>query len=246
MPAPVPSTVESQGRISAPPAFGDRGDAGNGSGSGADQSVAEPDREDVRRWLARELHDGVAGTLAALLIDMEHLKRRDGEPVSFRIELESFQESTRQVLSDLRRLVYDLRGEPPQIAGFAEALLTMLQEFEARTGIRARLVGADSWPSGVAARAAHNLLRIVEEALHNVRNHSAARSVDVYLACAGSLATLTVRDDGVGHEVVADRGGLGLQGMRERAALVGGDLNVRSAPGNGTTVQAVFPLARLI
>lgn len=221
-------------------------DPGDSGGTEGDLVVPHTDREDVRRWLARELHEGVASTLSSMLAEMEQVKRRDAQQPSFRNELETFQESTRQVLSDLRRLVYDLRGEPPQILGFAESLLAMLQRFEARTGIQARLVGADSWPSRLASRAAHDLLRIVEEALHNVRNHSAARSVEVCLACVSGIATLTVKDDGVGHEIAGEVGGLGLQGMQERAALIGGNLMVRSAPGRGTTVQAIFPLARLI
>lgn len=163
-----------------------------------------------------------------------------------RSELEAFQQSTRQVLDDLRRLLYELRGEPSEMAGFVDSLGVMLARFEKRTGIRTHLRRDDAWPARLAARTAHNLQRIVEEALRNVVYHSAARSVAVELRLRGTNALLAVVDDGVGHDVINDLGGMGVLGMRERAMLVGGDLRIRSAPGKGTKIQATFPLARLV
>jgi signal transduction histidine kinase len=206
----------------------------------------EEDEPEVRRWLARELHDSVASTLTTMLIEMEQLKRRQDEKDGVRAELETFQESTRQVLNDLRRLLHNLRGEPSHVATFIEALRAMLEGFETRTGIRVHFDGDASWPSRLASRAAQNLLGIVDEALRNIRNHSAARTVDVTLSSSGALAILTITDDGVGHEAIDDRGGHGVVGMKERALLVGGNLQILSVPGQGTTVQAIFPLARLV
>jgi two-component system sensor histidine kinase UhpB len=205
-----------------------------------------PDEEpEIRRWLARELHDNVASRLTEMLIDMEQVKRHEDRG-SMRSELEAFQQSTRQVLDDLRRLLYELRGEPAEMAGFVDSLGVMLARFEQRTGIRTHLLRDEAWPACLAARAAHNLQRIVEEALRNVVHHSAARSVAVELRLRGQNALLAVVDDGVGHDVIDDRGAMGLRGMRERALLVGGDLRIRTAPGKGTKIQATFPLARLV
>lgn len=205
-----------------------------------------PDEEpEIRRWLARELHDNVASRLTEMLIDMEQVKRHE-ERNSMRSELEAFQQSTRQVLDDLRRLLYELRGEPTEMSGFVDSLAVVLARFEQRTGIRTHLRHDEAWPARLAARAAHNLQRIVEEALRNVVYHSAARSVAVELRMRGANALLAVVDDGVGHDVTDDRGGMGVLGMRERAVLVGGDLRIRSAPGKGTKIQATFPLARLV
>jgi two-component system sensor histidine kinase UhpB len=211
------------------------------------RSTDSPDEDEpeIRRWLARELHDSVAGTLTTMLIEMEQLKRRQDERFGLRAELETFQDSTRQVLNDLRRVLHDLRGEPSQMAGFVEALRSSLERFEARSGIRVRLGGGESWPSRLAARAAHDLLQIVEEALRNIRNHSSARTVDVQLSSSGALAILSITDDGVGHDPIDGRGSHGMVGMKERAMLVGGRLQIQSVPGQGTTVRAIFPLARL-
>lgn len=206
-----------------------------------------PFEVEIKQWLARELHDTVSATLTSMLIQMEQLKRREDDQVGVRAELEAFQDSTRQVLSNLRRLLYELREEPPLTTDFAESLRGMLERFEKRTGIATRLACSDGWPSQVGSRAGHNLLRIVEEALHNVRSHSGAHSVEVSLDCAGDIAIATISDDGVGLEKVADEGGgLGLTGMLERAVLVGGDLRVQSSAGRGTTIQAIFPVERLL
>lgn len=204
------------------------------------------DQGEIRRWLARELHDSVASRLTAMLIQMEQLKRSQEALPELSTELAVFQESTREVLTDLRRMLHELRGEPANVLGFIDNLRTMLQGFESRTGIESSLVGDEIWPPKLAARAARDLLGIVEEALHNVRNHSAARSVRVILALGEGLATLRVIDDGCGRERINEQGAFGLVGMRERAVLVGGDLVVVSAPGQGTTVQATFPLERLL
>jgi signal transduction histidine kinase len=201
---------------------------------------------EIRRWLARELHDSVASRLTAMLIQMEQLKRSRESLPELSTELADFQESTRQVLTDLRRMLHELRGEPADVFGFVDTLRTTLQGFESGTGIRSILIGAEMWPPKLAARVARDLLGIVEEALHNVRDHSAARSVRVCLALGGGMATLRVIDDGKGRERIDERGAFGVVGMRERAVLVGGDLVVVSAPGQGTTVQATFPLERLL
>lgn len=211
-----------------------------------EELAIQEDEPEVRRWLARELHDGVAQRLTTMLIEMEQLKRQQDAKHGVRAELETFQDSTRQVLNDIRRLLHDLRGEPSQMASFVETLRTTLESFETGTGIRASLDGGDSWPARLASRTARELIRIVEEALRNVRNHSAARTVDVMLSSSGTLAIITITDDGVGHDENDYRGGHGVVGMKERAVLVGGKLQIQSVPGQGTTVQAIFPLARLL
>jgi signal transduction histidine kinase len=211
---------------------------------GADSEDELEGHLEVRQWVARELHDTVTSQLTTMLVEMEQLKRQDGKGI--REELERYQDAMREVLGDFRRVLNLLRGEPLDVAGFVDSVGLMLDQFQARTGIRVRLAAADSWPSRLASRAAHELLRIVAEALNNVRTHSSAHTVAVHLTCSGGEAILTIVDDGIGHNPVDDRGGMGQVGMRERAMLVGGNLRIQSAPGEGTTVQAVFPLARLI
>lgn len=218
--------------------------------------ASSADEAEIKQWLARELHDTVSSMLTSMLIQMEQLKRREADPVhgdevgaepltDVREELEAFQESTRQALGNLRRLLQELRDEPSHVTAFVDWVQRLVDRCERRSGIRCRLTCDAVWPSVLESRSAHHLLRIVEEALRNVESHSAARSVDVWLERNGDVATLTVRDDGVGIEAVPDQGGVGLTGMTERAVLVGGSLELDSEPGRGTTVRATFPVERL-
>lgn len=200
-----------------------------------------PGDAETRRWLARELHDTVGTALSGMLLEMEYLKRRRAE-ASLREEIEGLQSSTREVLQSLRRLLSGLRDEPTHITGFADMVHQVLDRFQRQTGIQTRLVADERWPSRMVGRTAHHLLRIVEEALHNVRRHSRARSVAITLERLGDDAVLTVQDDGHGLQDLHDGQGLGLTGMHEYAVLAGGDLRVESCPDQGTAVIISLPV----
>jgi len=119
----------------------------------------------------------------------------------------------------------------------------LLARFEGSTGIRPRLQVSAGWPSPISSATAHNLYRIVEEALNNVRLHSGAARVDVSLATTPGGVALTVKDDGRGLPDTdgVGRPGMGVMGMRERAVLLGGELDISSSGSDGTTVKAVIP-----
>lgn len=203
-----------------------------------------PGDAETRRWLARELHDTVGTTLSGMLLEMEQLKRREDQSSPLREELESFQTTTRDVLHGLRRLLNGLRDEPTHVTGFADMVFDVLERFERQTGIQTVLVTGDRWPRRLAGRTAHHLLRIVEEALQNVRRHSSASSVEITLERSGDDAVLTVQDNGRGLQGPLDGQGYGLTGMHEYAVLSGGDLRVESFPDRGTTIKVSLPLER--
>jgi two-component system sensor histidine kinase UhpB len=198
---------------------------------------------EVKRRLARELHDSVAQILTQMVVDMESFKLDQSGQHQVVERVDHLQESTREVLTNLRQLLYELREEPSIDSCFVQSVRQLLGRFERSTGIRSKLRVSSRWPSRLSAVAAHNLYRIVEEALNNVRLHSGAARVDVLLQAVGDGVALTVRDDGRGIQRLGDRrrGGMGLLGMRERAALLGGEVNIISRGGRGTTVRAVVP-----
>ncbi|HKW72789.1 MAG TPA: sensor histidine kinase [Candidatus Dormibacteraeota bacterium] len=201
----------------------------------------------IRRVLARELHDRVAQTLTTMLIELENFKLEQTGRQGVLRKLDDLQESTRDVLANLREVLYELRGETGIEAGFAEAVRTLLGRFQARTRITAQLYVARSWPSNLRAPAALHIYRIIEEALANVRLHSGAGLVEVALGPArGTEIHIEVRDDGRGNDSGGVRPGMGLLGMQERAMIIGGRLEVLSVAGGGTTVRAIFPREQLI
>ncbi len=205
--------------------------------------------DEIRRSLARELHDRVAQTLTSMLIELENFKIEQIGNQSVLREVDVLQESTRDVLNNLRHVLYDLRGHTGTEEGFVDAVRALLVRFQEKTHVKAILSISPSWPPSLRSPAALNLLRIIEEALTNVRLHSGARLVEVALGPAvdGHFA-VEVRDDGRGAE--SDAGhrapGMGVLGMRERAVILGGRLEVETAAGGGTTIRAILPKEQLI
>ncbi|HKA50006.1 MAG TPA: sensor histidine kinase, partial [Candidatus Dormibacteraeota bacterium] len=195
----------------------------------------------VKRRLARELHDSVAQILTLMVVDMENFKLDQAGQDHLVKRVDSLQESTREVLRKIRKVLYELREEPSTDSNFVQQVRTLLNGFEYSTGISSRLKVDTGWPARLSGATAYHLIRIVEEALNNVRLHSGAASVDVQLEAIDDGVSLVVRDDGRGLLGTdgSRRPGMGVMGMRERAVLLGGELNVTSDGTEGTTVTAV-------
>jgi two-component system, NarL family, sensor histidine kinase UhpB len=203
---------------------------------------------EVKRLIARELHDRVAQTLTGMLVDVENFKTEEVGWSDVVQQLDRVQISTRQVLQNLRQLLHDLRGEQAIEDGFAGAVEDLAHRFSSDTGVSVEVSVSPYWPAALTRHAHLNLYRIVEEALTNVRMHSGARYVQIALQLySQSELTLVVRDDGRGMDVHVSRPlGLGTLGMRERAMLLGGRLTLEGKAGFGTSVRAIFPAELLV
>lgn len=206
-------------------------------------------RAEERTRLAREIHDTLAQGLTAIALNIEGaMHRLDKHPDQARERLERALAMARENLEDARQSVVDLRdaaglgGKP-----LAEALAGLARAFTSDTGIPADVHAADVWT--LPLRTELELYRIAQEALTNVRKHAHARTVEISLKRRANTLTLTVRDDGHGFEVKkrpaepTGTSGQGLIGMRERARLLGGRLQVSSkGDGGGTRVVARVPI----
>lgn len=204
--------------------------------------------EEVKRLVARELHDRVAQTLTGMVIDLENFKSQQVSWHDVVHELDIIQSSTRDVLTSIRQLLHDLRGDEQLHTRFVEAARALVTRLQTTTGISARLEIAAGWPDQLTAPASLNLYRIMEEAVSNIRLHSAAHNVRILLeAPSEHELAMVVADDGRGVDTDPTRPvGLGTIGMRERALLLGGRVTVESEGGGGTLVRAVFPKSNLI
>jgi hypothetical protein len=166
-----------------------------------------------------------------------------GQPVGSLVE-QDVQDTL--VLVDGVDEVNSLQEEPTSDSGFVQRVRLLLERFESSTGIRSKLRVSSDWPVRLSTSTTYNLYRIVEEALNNIRLHSGAGKVNVRLDPVGSDAVaLTVKDDGRGLVASGDghRPGMGTMGMRERAVLLDGALDVSSDGNGGVTVLAVVPKA---
>jgi two-component system NarL family sensor kinase len=201
-----------------------------------------------RNRIARDIHDTIAQSLAAVTMQLESADAlleapnpaRAAETVRRALAL------TRSTLEEARHSVTALRTSPLAGRGLLDALRALPGEIAAPTGSRVsvrveRTGDAEALPSALEIGVYH----IVREALTNVARHASATSAEVRLDARGDRLHLRVRDDGVGFDVArvsAER--FGLLGMRERAHLLGGALRIDSAPGRGTTLEAELPIGR--
>jgi PAS domain S-box-containing protein len=196
-----------------------------------------------RRRISRELHDHAGQLLSSMLLRLEALQQNTTEASVKRAigEISSVASST---LEDLSRLARGLHPAVLDDLGLIEALRRSLDEFQG-AGISAKLI-----TSGIAERlpqnVEHEIYQIVKEALTNVRKHSQARHVVLSLGRHGSVLAASIADDGVGFDSATastERAGLGIVGMNERAALLGGTLSVHSRAGAGTVVNVAIPVS---
>lgn len=192
-----------------------------------------------RNRLALELHDTLAHTLSGLSVQLETIKAYwEIDPAMARSLLEKSLASTHAGLEETRRTLRALRAGPLEDLGLALALATMAKEITTRAGIALDMPEVIMMPP-LSPDIEQCIYRVAQEALTNVAKHAKAKKVTVKLEAADSKAVLTVSDDGVGFDLaeVNETGHFGLAGMRERAQAVGGNLEVISARGQGTTIR---------
>ncbi len=203
-------------------------------------------QEAERSRLAQEIHDGPAQALTNAIFQVEYIERiLAQDPRLVPMELRFLRELLRRELGDVRGYISQLRPPLLDRLGLDGAIGDAIENARALTGIvvdTELTAPADRLDEG--ARTV--VLRVVQEALQNVRKHAAATSVRVSTRIEGADWVLEVQDDGRGFDpaLVAARGrrNFGLQFMRERAELIGARLEVRSRPDHGTVVRLAVPL----
>jgi PAS domain S-box-containing protein len=197
-------------------------------------------REAERKRIARDLHDGVLQDLSYTAMALE-VTRVKAEGTGLEEELEQEIEDVRRAVGELREAVYDLRLGAEGDRPFAELVAALVARNRRMAPDRdVSLQVEEGLPSKPFGEASAEALRIVQEALTNARCHSGARNVVVGLKKQGHGLVIEVSDDGRGFGP-GDGAGVGLKGMRERAAVLGGQLTVESEPGRGARVRLWAP-----
>lgn len=191
-------------------------------------------RRAERRRIARDLHDVVLQDLSGALqsLRLTHLRaKRSGTSLDLEEELGALGRAS----SGLRNAIYDLRREKERpFLESVESLVDLSRQTMPDREIR--LLVEEGFDAGLSGRESVELLRILQEALANVRRHSAARHVEVGLRTDENAILIEVSDDGRGFDPGSAGAGVGLSAMRERAEGLGGDFEVRSRPGRGTEI----------
>jgi PAS domain S-box-containing protein len=199
--------------------------------------------EAERGRIARDLHDSVlqdlsytAAAMGLMMLEVE------GTPLEG--ELQAAIDALRRSAQGLREVVNDLRLEDGEGRPFPELVESLVQRSQAMVrGCEISLEVEEGFPTAPFGEMGTQLSRIIREALTNARRHSGAKKVSVRLKMEGDDLLVAISDDGRGFESRTDPG-VGMSSMRERAAIVGGELEVASRPGQGTSVRLRVPLPR--
>jgi signal transduction histidine kinase len=196
-------------------------------------------REEERRRLRRDLHDGLGPQLASLTLTLaaaRELLRHDVDAAD--VLLQELAIHTQAAIADIRRVVYDLRPPALDDLGLVLALREQAAQYS-QAGLQITIAAPERLPQ-LPAAVEVAAYRIVQEALTNVVRHAQAQTCTVRLALGDAL-DLEVKDDGVGLPQ-GGRAGVGLTSIRERTAELGGTCRIESTPGAGTCIQARLPL----
>ena len=196
-------------------------------------------REAERRRISRDLHDVVLQDLSYTLQSMQVTRRMTGDD-EWSDERDQQIESLRSAVGGIRDAIYDLRSEDVReqpLVRSLESLVDLNRQMSPEKEIS--FVVEDGFPTSLAGANYVEVVRIVQEALTNVRRHSEAGHVEVALGPDGEGLRVEVRDDGSGFDKTSSQG-MGLTGMEERARALGGELEIESGVGKGSRVRLRF------
>jgi PAS domain S-box-containing protein len=211
-------------------------------------------QEAERHRIARDLHDNLGQRMSALRMRIESMTTECAEMPKIAKLIEQVQDSAARIDRDLGFLAWELKPTELGTLGLVDALRSFVRDWSLRHGIEAEfhadVPGNEDRTPKLSSEIETNLYRIAQEALSNVQKHSGAGTVNVMIQQRGDRLVLVVEDDGKGFDDAAEslessESPLvhGLIGMKERAALLGGALEIDSTPGGGTTVIAQLPVS---
>jgi signal transduction histidine kinase len=203
---------------------------------------------DERQRMAREIHDTLAQGLTGIITQLEATERAGRRPEQWRRHLDQARALARESLAEARRSVQALRPEPLEGAALPDAIAQMARRWSETSAVELSFATTGE-PRPLLAELEMTLFRVAQEALANVAKHAAATKVGLTLSYMDDAVLLDVRDDGVGFTAATAGGngrsgdgqGFGLDAMRQRLWRVAGSLEIETAPGEGTAVNARVP-----
>jgi signal transduction histidine kinase len=195
-----------------------------------------------RSRLSRELHDGLAQRLSSLILKVDILRKAigDADMADALGQTANLKREMQETYLEVREIIDQLRTKMPEDPRMLPTLAQYTQEFAHSTGINCQLYLSDGY-SDLHPLATVELLRVVQEALNNVKKHSGANMIEVKFESTAELVKIIIRDNGRGFTPGTVNRQHGLTVMKERAEGLGGTFEVISSPGRGTTIEVILP-----
>ncbi len=204
-------------------------------------------QEDERRHMTRELHDQLGQEMTVLRLKLDILKKACADNEELRSQVEEIQKVTRQLDLDVDFLAWKMRPTVLDDVGIVAALDQYIRQWSAHFNIPADFDATRFSKTRLESEVETNFYRIAQEALNNIYKHARASKVNVSLEPRENGVVLIIEDNGVGfepNEQTTVEKGMGLVGMNERAALIGGKLEIESTTGLGTTIYVSVPVSK--
>jgi signal transduction histidine kinase len=203
----------------------------------------EAGRLNERQRLARDIHDTLAQHFTSIIMHLA--AARLGESASLGTHVGQAEQTAREGLDEARRMIWDKNPEQLEGASLVENIEGTAARWSAENSVHVGMAVTGS-PQRLDPSMDLALLRISQEALHNIKKHASARNVNITLSYMPDALALDVADDGQGFDAArSNRRGFGLTSMRERAEELGGELTIESEPGKGTKIAVLIPLPEM-
>jgi hypothetical protein len=201
-------------------------------------------REDERKRIAREIHDELGQSLTALKIDVDWLAERISHEGRVGERLQSMSRILLETVESVRRIARNLRPGMLDDLGLAAAIESLIDQFMGRSDIDCRLV-MNREEFEIDESLAICIYRILQEALTNIARHSGADSIRIILNESEDIICLEVHDNGSGFDTDSRTHSFGLLGIKERAEMLGGKVEIASVQGSGTSIRVTLPKVTL-
>ena len=196
-----------------------------------------------RQRLSRDIHDTLAQQFTSIIMHLS--AARLGDATAIQTHLQQVEQAAREGLDESRRIIWDMRPQQLEGASLVESIEGVAARWSVENRVRVETAVTGS-PHPLDESVETALLRITQEALHNIKKHAKARDVNITLSYMPDLLALDIADNGKGFNTSRNGRGFGLKTMRERAEELGGTLTIESELGKGTAVAVSLPIAEEI
>jgi len=200
----------------------------------------EAGRLNERQRLARDIHDTLAQHFTSIIMHLAAAKHSNIGTVQTQVQ--QAEEAAREGLDEIRRIVWDMRPEQIEKASLIEAVEELAARWSAENSVQVKMKVTGT-PRSLASSAETALLRISQEAMHNINKHAQAKKVNITFSYMEDLFVMDIADDGLGFEPSKIRNGFGMKTMRDRAEELSGTLSIESEQGIGTAIAVSIPIS---